>query len=311
MSVYNPDAKVIVIDTAQYAGNFEREMVAFITGQVGECGVGDGVAEEERENIANIAWFDGHAVQVADDNGCERPASIWPSPGRFNDGYGGHHDDTKAVRDTLPAQVAKARWPAYESVAFFVDELPPEAVLTEVVERARRYCEDEGLTYLNCRLLVPRYQAVTVQKVVGHDEVCATPQRLGVLGYRSRQFEGVSRMSRFFIFGYDTYYPQGGMSDLVCVLAEEAGEHTGTDLLIKPDVLAATLVARQSSKEHYQVLQFCQDGKPLLVETWQRLSHDEVNARPGRLGRLVVPMGKGHVLTLKEVRTDFEDKLVR
>jgi len=34
-----------IIDTDQYAGNFEREMCAYLTGTVGECGVGDEFAE--------------------------------------------------------------------------------------------------------------------------------------------------------------------------------------------------------------------------------------------------------------------------
>lgn len=117
-------------------------------------------------------------------------------------------------------------------------------------------------------------------------------------------------MTQFFIFGYDTYYPQGGVNDLVCVLPEEDGEHTGVDFLIKPDVLVDTLLARQSSREHYQVLQFTARGEPLLVETWDRLSHAEAAARPGRLGRLVMPLGKDHVLTLKSVQTDFASKLM-
>ncbi len=170
MAVHNPDAKVVVIDTCQYAGNFEREMVAYITGQFGECGVGDGVADEERENIRNLDWFDDHTVQVADDNGCERPASIWPSPGRFNDGYGGHHDDTPEARKALGSR-GFARHPAYESVAYFVDELPPAQVLEEIVARAREFCAHNALTYLGCRLMEPTYRTVSVQQVSGHIDV--------------------------------------------------------------------------------------------------------------------------------------------
>ncbi|KKK83825.1 hypothetical protein LCGC14_2789530, partial [marine sediment metagenome] len=34
------DSWIFIIDTDSYAGNFEREMCAYITGRVGECGVG-------------------------------------------------------------------------------------------------------------------------------------------------------------------------------------------------------------------------------------------------------------------------------
>ena len=34
----------LVIDTDQFAGSFEREMAAFCTGHVGECGVGESMA---------------------------------------------------------------------------------------------------------------------------------------------------------------------------------------------------------------------------------------------------------------------------
>lgn len=171
MSVYNPNAFVLAVDTAQYAGNFEREMVAFITGQVGECGVGQGIAWAEEENIQNLAWFQAHAVQVQDDSECARPASIWPTPGRFNNGVGGHFDDTPEVRSTLDERSARAQYPAYESVAFFVDELPPSEVLDEFVARAKQYWEENELTYRGYRVLQPTYTTVSVKQVTGHEPV--------------------------------------------------------------------------------------------------------------------------------------------
>jgi len=39
-----------IIDTNEYAGNFEREMCAYCTGQIGDCGVG----EEEAEKFEKI-----------------------------------------------------------------------------------------------------------------------------------------------------------------------------------------------------------------------------------------------------------------
>ena len=50
------DSIAFVIDTKQYAGNFEREMCAHITGHIGECEVGrdmvqEGIAEIGRAHV--------------------------------------------------------------------------------------------------------------------------------------------------------------------------------------------------------------------------------------------------------------------
>lgn len=79
---------VIVIDTNQYSGNFEREMCAYLTGQYGECGVGDDIAESERKNIKNIDWWDKNIIQRNDEYGYSRPVKIYPTPNLTNNGKG-------------------------------------------------------------------------------------------------------------------------------------------------------------------------------------------------------------------------------
>lgn len=69
---------IFIIKTDQYAGNFERELCAYCTGVVGDCGVG----EEERnkfiddysEEKADEMWE--LLEQRFDDNGCARPVSV-------------------------------------------------------------------------------------------------------------------------------------------------------------------------------------------------------------------------------------------
>lgn len=61
----------ILIKTDSYAGNFEREMCAHLTGHTGDCGVGshyvnDDIAKEFEDIIGN----------EQDDNGCYRPVTI-------------------------------------------------------------------------------------------------------------------------------------------------------------------------------------------------------------------------------------------
>ena len=64
-----------VIDTNSYAGNFEREMTAYLTGIIGECEVGEEFVEDEVTEK-----FDQYILQVPDDHGCYRPTTIWIEP---------------------------------------------------------------------------------------------------------------------------------------------------------------------------------------------------------------------------------------
>lgn len=65
----------LVIKTDSYAGNFERELCAWLTGTIGECGVGKELIEPDIE-----AMFEEIICQIPDDHGCYRPVSI-----RFDD----------------------------------------------------------------------------------------------------------------------------------------------------------------------------------------------------------------------------------
>ena len=60
---------MLIIDTEQYSGNFEREMCAHITGQVGECNVGYDVAEEYSEKIEHVDWWKERIVSESDPSG--------------------------------------------------------------------------------------------------------------------------------------------------------------------------------------------------------------------------------------------------
>jgi len=95
---------IFVIDTDEYDGNFERELTAYITGQVGECGVGGEMAELYRAEAGGQSEdkFDDLLEHRADDNGCHRPCAIYPTPGWFNHGMGGHFkegEEAKALKD--------------------------------------------------------------------------------------------------------------------------------------------------------------------------------------------------------------------
>lgn len=81
---------IFLIDTDEYAGNFERDLCAYMTGMIGECGVGDdcqkiyaedkgfGLPEGSCSVIRNNP-YDDMLVNEPDDHGCGRPTSIWKS----------------------------------------------------------------------------------------------------------------------------------------------------------------------------------------------------------------------------------------
>lgn len=61
----------IVIKTDSYAGNFEREMCAYVTGHTGDCEVGEEFVDEDiAKKFVNIIGNE------QDDNGCYRPVAL-------------------------------------------------------------------------------------------------------------------------------------------------------------------------------------------------------------------------------------------
>lgn len=192
MSVDNPMSQMIVIHTEQYAGNFEREICAYITGQIGECGVGMQYVVKEENITSYFEWWSNNIVQEADDRGCHRPVTIYPTPNWFNNGNGGHYkegspesnnakeenyqflvkyhkpqldmiqkrldnndfdnatpngwtkkaceENFERINDEIEnSKTILIKYPAYMSVAIFVEKLPPKEILDEFIERANYF----------------------------------------------------------------------------------------------------------------------------------------------------------------------------
>jgi len=172
---------LLVVDTEDYSGNFERPMCAWITGQVGECGVGSRVAEVAEKDLPEevFEWCQEHVVSKPDDdNGCRRPVAIRPTPGWFNNGRGGHfrRDDPKAAEKAqehwdagcetdaehsrkvyahMPdyaeteaqrklAEKGKPFWdcPAYQSIEIYLDVLPSPEMFQLFKDRAMAFSKD-------------------------------------------------------------------------------------------------------------------------------------------------------------------------
>ena len=175
------DIYIFIVDTDAYAGNFEREITAHCTGQVGECGVGNAAAEEFRKQFpVEFAALDQLIEQQPDDHGVFRPASIHPTPGFWNDGMGNAHPDAdwgkpetvEMYRKEIAAYQAQhpgsleedaatampSRNPSYQSVAMFFNAPVPEPLLIFMAERVKTFVPKWGdrFTVLGCRFIHER-----------------------------------------------------------------------------------------------------------------------------------------------------------
>ena len=107
---------MIIIDTKQYSGNFEREMCAYITGQIGECGVGEEAADVAKQELSQelLDWFANYIRHYTDEIGCTRPTAIAITPGKST----------------------------YNSVDIVFDEWPDDDTMALIVDRAKKFCAD-------------------------------------------------------------------------------------------------------------------------------------------------------------------------
>lgn len=76
---------IFVIDTEDYAGNFERALCGYLTGRIGECEVGVKEATAFMEETG-MEPFD-NVIDEPDDHGCRRPVTIYPTAGVKGEPY--------------------------------------------------------------------------------------------------------------------------------------------------------------------------------------------------------------------------------
>lgn len=105
MTVENPSCDfILVIDTDQYSGNFERQLTGFCTGHHdGSHGYLE--AAFYSDIYGDTYWRDIIVPQKDDSTGFPRICSIWPTPGRLNNGMGFNYDDG----DVIAAEDARLR----------------------------------------------------------------------------------------------------------------------------------------------------------------------------------------------------------
>jgi hypothetical protein len=123
---------IFVIDTEQYAGNFERALCAWCTGQVGECGVGKDIADKVPRDVSNR--FDESLEHIPDEHGVARPCKLWETPGWSTNGWG------KNFR-------GEGRYPAYLSVAIFFLHKPKRKLIDIIIKRSKMFNEAREKVY--------------------------------------------------------------------------------------------------------------------------------------------------------------------
>ena len=105
-----------VIDTDSYAGNFEREMCAYVTGVVGDCTTGeDFAAIYLQETKEEESQFLDYIEQRPDEHGNFRPTSIYKTKGPKKE--------------------------PYNSVAIFFNKRPSDSMISLMKSRVEKFAE--------------------------------------------------------------------------------------------------------------------------------------------------------------------------
>lgn len=125
----------IIFDTNSYAGNFERELCAYATGVIGDCGVGeefiDVFIKEEKINYdkeystLNEDFWGNLIGFTQDDDGCWRPVNIDITPGTAY----------------------------YSSVRIILNHKPTIKQYELIKNRGKKFATNKNIQILNVRLM--------------------------------------------------------------------------------------------------------------------------------------------------------------
>jgi hypothetical protein len=160
---------IVIVETNQYAGKFERELTAYCTGIVGECEVGRDMSNlfyrdmdisDDEEDAPDPLCADQKSVFYGfmgdrqDDHGVWRPCSIWANPR-----YGCKHNGSYAV--LTDDNYREFNFPAFLGVAIFFEVKPHKQHIDIITERAKKFFAEiypksggtEGVVVERVRLL--------------------------------------------------------------------------------------------------------------------------------------------------------------
>ena len=133
----------LVIDTDSYAGQFERQLTAFVVGELDDERApfdGEEMINIFREEVGDVNPFEElvtWGLEFDDDIPGVTVCSLYPTPGMSNDGHGNHYQ----VTEEQPYQ-----YPAYYSVRLFLDREPTPEELALIKERSEKFAV-RGIKY--------------------------------------------------------------------------------------------------------------------------------------------------------------------
>jgi len=136
---------IVVIDTNLYSGNFEHELASFTTG-ITDFGRGKDEAVKARNaNAEMVGSLKSKSTTVIHDEYGEQFVAIRATPGRGNDGMGGHFDRTYKEDEK--------GYTAYESVAIFFKEAPTSDEMKFIAERANSFTQEYSDKHPDMKIL--------------------------------------------------------------------------------------------------------------------------------------------------------------
>jgi len=142
MDLFELPPVLFVVDTDHHAGNFERELCAYVTGQVGDYEPNTMVSDEFDKFCDELPGQDPFRDLVKltkMSTGTHEPCMIWPTPGFVSDGSGRVYPTEEAPAFEQCYQ--DRHWPVYQSVAIFLEEMPPRKLVDLMVKRSKAFCK--------------------------------------------------------------------------------------------------------------------------------------------------------------------------
>jgi len=181
----------VIVDTNKYAGNFEREMCAYATGQIGECEVG---SEEVDENMPYANWWEEYVIHQ-EDEGCYRPVALSATPGYINDGMGGYYIDTPENRELAYAATVEKMIAYYKPQRDMIErrirekdfEINTDRGWTEeACNRTIKSMDDRVQQLRDTKQVYPAFQSIVI-------EVSKPPPGIVMIHFESRIREFAKR----------------------------------------------------------------------------------------------------------------------
>jgi hypothetical protein len=137
-----------IIDTDVYAGNFEREMCAFLTGQIGECTVGEEIASEfEKRFPIEFTEFENIIGHFVDEHGVFRPVEIDESPS------------------------VKGKYPQCNSVSIAFSEKPAKGLIKFMIERANEFAKQNFQFIKANSIKIKGFRLKTITQKVKYQDI--------------------------------------------------------------------------------------------------------------------------------------------